>query len=236
MSRQCIVVGTVLCAVVLVFLTSASARQGQLKRVYYTEHSRKFTSAGSSERRLLADATPSKSSRILRVPQSSTLKSFLAHYAPVSRELILGVEGRRVRKAYATRHNGDILSIEDATRPRMFVYTQTDDVDMSRYFRLSKGLTHLNRRWGHVRTDETGRVDAAYVSIFSERVPVADLKHTVQEYIGRDWTSSEMEWWSDSAASIVTFVGVGSDHITLYYGMHRHDVFPSDEVKNHVVL
>lgn len=232
--RIVIVIGLIAAVMAAAVLLKPGRRE-----LYYTEHSRKFTLTGSSSRWLVGDGRPHSGSRLVKLAaKNDTLHRFLRQRAPNSRELIVAIEDGRLRKAYATKGSGDIECIEDTLPPRRCIYTQTHRIDMTRFFDLGQRLSAFNNRWGHIRTDTTTRrVDAVYVGVLADRVTVFQLRDLVKERIGgREWSTSETEWWESVANHTVTFIGVGESHITLYYRLSSHERFPTKEVLNKLRL
>lgn len=210
----------VVCVVVVLFLNRRNDDTD-----FFVESSRKFTRTGASSKRWLAGerrgANGRRSCQMEKLCSNAALRQFMRGHRDRS-ECILGFEDGRVRKAYTTDSRGDIHSMElGRSAPSCFHYTQTDHVDFER-FASHAALQGLSGRWGHIRRDEKGRVDAVYVSVLSDGLSPLAFYAIIHDYVGgRPWTEEERRWWKESRDSLVTFVGWGKDHMTLYYGLQQ---------------
>lgn len=210
----------------------AKVRDDQL---FYVERSRKFTNRGSTSRWLFGQQAPISKNTLLDLPLMPSMTKFVRQHQSGAREVIVAAEELHIRKAYVTKRCGDILSLEDqGDEVKTHTYTPSSEIDIGRYFEISPQLQQLSGRWGHIRRNQEGVVDAVYVSVLSEQRTPSYFSEVVAQSIGRDWTAAELEWWRSVAASVVSFVGIGSDHVTLYYDLERREYYPSDELKKHV--
>ena len=215
--------------------TRATVNGSQAAGIFYSEQSAKI-SAGSidTERWLVGEHEPTTERVLewLHVPHNIRRRGLISNL----RELIVGMRRTRATKVYQTTNRGDIHALEwnEEAHVRKHLYLQRSAIILADW--LDSPLAHrfarlLNGRFGHVRVDDANRVNAVYVSVLGDRLPVSFFKSHIANVMQRPLHDSEVLWWNLHKHHIVSFVGVGHGHITLYFNLLRYSSWPVDDIK-----